>query len=414
MRRVVAVVAVALVMAGASGAGAGVIPVPEPTTPPSTARPQLTPVVVSPLSATPPAPVVGTDGLLHVVYELQLVNTQATAAPLTRVEVRSVSPRGTVAVFEGAELTARLRRLDTQPVAEPVLDPHSQLLLLVDLAFLPTDEVPVAVSHRLTLAPSEASPTERTATVAQVDLVGATPVVVGAPVAGANWVVTGGCCGPSAPHRSAILPTDAGLSVAERFAVDLRQLDDTGRFVAGDPGQAQSYAGYGANVLAVAPGRVVTVEAGFAEQVPGEAPAPGTFAPDTAEGNSVVVDIGNGVFAFYGQLQAGSIIVQPGDRVRRGQPLARLGHSGDARSPHLHFHLMSGDSVVGSEGLPFVLNAFGYSGQIDPTRYAAANVAGDYGTDRFPTPLARTRQLPLDLAILDFVASPGSSGNPLA
>ena len=380
----------------------------------ATAKPRLTPVVVAPVSPFAPIGVVGTDGFLHLLYELQLTNTQAVAAPLTSIEVRGVDPRSTVVVFEGAELAARLRRLDGTPAGEAVIAPSSQLLLLVDLTFASAGDVPLAFQHRMTLGPTATSAVPRTSTVARVDLNPAEAPTLGPPVDGTNWVVTNGCCSPLSPHRTAILPTDAGLSVAERFAVDFRQMDETGRFVVDDPSQLQSYAGYGANVLSVAPGRVVSIVDGYVEQAPGVAPAPGTFTVDTSEGNSIVVDLGDGTFAFYGQLQAGSIIVREGDRVRRGQALARIGNSGNSISPHLHFHLMTGDSVVGADGVPFVFNRFGYSGQIDPERLAQAGLGGTYGDNRFAVPMTRARQLPLDLAILDFVSNPGSAGNPLA
>jgi hypothetical protein len=404
MRRAAAAVALIALLVGAVAHGAGA----------ATARPRLTPVVVSPVSPIPPTGVVGTDGTLHVLYELQLTNTQAVAAPLTRIEVRGIDPRSTVAVLEGAELTARLRRLDNQPVTAPSIEPSSQLLLLVDLTFPTAEDVPVGLQHRITFGPTATTPQERTSTAARVDLNNAAPPTLGPPVDGVNWVITNGCCSPLSPHRTAILPTDAGLSVAQRFAVDFRQMDEAGRFVVADPAQLESYPGYGVNVLSVAPGRVVSVVDGFADQAPGVPPAPGTFAPDTSEGNSVVVDLGDGTYAFYGQLQPGSIIVREGDRVRRGQALARLGNSGNSQSPHLHFHVMTAESVIGADGVPFVFNRFGYSGQIDPARLAQSGLHGTYGDNRFPVPMTRARQLPLDLAILDFVASPGSAGNPLA
>jgi hypothetical protein len=407
MRRVAAAVVALLACAGITVSAQHVAGA-------ASTRPRLTPVVVTPVSPFAPVGVVGTDGALHVLYELQLTNTQALAAPVTRIEVRGVDPRSTVVVLEGAELTARLRMLDGQPVVESVIPASSQLLLLVDLAFASAGDVPLALQHRITFGPTSPAATERTSTEARIDLSPTQAPALGPPVDGANWVITNGCCSPLSAHRTFVLPTDVGLSLATRFAVDFRQMDEAGRFVVDDDRVLENYAGYGANVLAVAPGRVVSVVDAFAEQPPAALIAPGTFTPDTNEGNSVVVDLGNGTYAFYGQLQAGSIIVREGDRVRRGQALARLGNSGNSGSPHLHFHLMTGESVVGSDGVPFVLSRFGFSGRIDPARLAQSGPFGPYGDARFPVPMTRARQLPLDLDIVDFVASPGSAGNPLA
>jgi murein DD-endopeptidase MepM/ murein hydrolase activator NlpD len=75
-------------------------------------------------------------------------------------------------------------------------------------------------------------------------------------------------------------------------------------------------------------------------------------------GNTVVLDLGDGQFAHYAHLQPGSVIVKEGQRVRRGEPLARIGNSGDARWPHLHFQVTTRPGVMSSEGLPFVLDQF--------------------------------------------------------
>ena len=61
-----------------------------------------------------------------------------------------------------------------------------------------------------------------------------------------------------------------------------------------------------------------------------------------------------------------------------------------------------------------MLNRFSYSGQIDPARLASLGIFGEYADNRFAIPMPRAKQLPLDLAILDFGQSPGSSGSPLA
>jgi len=57
---------------------------------PAATKPQVTPVLVTPLSAVAPVPVVGTDANRHVLYELLLTNTGSAAASLRSVEVRSI------------------------------------------------------------------------------------------------------------------------------------------------------------------------------------------------------------------------------------------------------------------------------------------------------------------------------------
>ena len=44
--------------------------------------------------------------------------------------------------------------------------------------------------------------------------------------------------------------------------------------------------------------------------------------------------------------------------MRRGQSLAKIGNSGDAREPHLHFQVTTGPDILASEGLPYVIDRF--------------------------------------------------------
>lgn len=56
-------------------------------------------------------------------------------------------------------------------------------------------------------------------------------------------------------------------------------------------------------------------------------------------GNHVVVDHGNHVFTRYGHIRPGTVAVQVGDAVVRGQVLGEMGNSGRSETRHLHFEL---------------------------------------------------------------------------
>ena len=83
---------------------------------------------------------------------------------------------------------------------------------------------------------------------------------------------------------------------------------------------------------------------------------PGVFlegiSPEEADGNSVILDIGGGNYALYAHFQPGSIRVEEGDRIERGDVLGLVGNSGNSLAPHLHFHVMSGPLSLASNGLP--------------------------------------------------------------
>jgi len=123
------------------------------------------------------------------------------------------------------------------------------------------------------------------------------------------------------------------------------------------------------------------------------------------DGNHIVLKIGDNAYAFYAHLLSGSLRVKVGDKVRRGQVIARLGNTGNANASHLHFHIMNGPSVLGSSGIPYVLDSFEYQGQISPQQLASANdyLTGDFfGAGRLAKPETRTEQLPSAWAIVNF------------
>jgi murein DD-endopeptidase MepM/ murein hydrolase activator NlpD len=115
------------------------------------------------------------------------------------------------------------------------------------------------------------------------------------------------------------------------------------------------------------------------------------MTPDTVLGNNIVLDLGGQQFASYLHLQPGSVRVKAGDHVRRGQVLAKIGDSGDARQPHVHFQVQTSSDPFAGEGVPYL---------IDRYRVKSAD-----------SWLTRTRELPLGGMLIDFgQPTPFSSG----
>jgi murein DD-endopeptidase MepM/ murein hydrolase activator NlpD len=54
-------------------------------------------------------------------------------------------------------------------------------------------------------------------------------------------------------------------------------------------------------------------------------------------GTAVIIDHGNGLTSLYGHNS--ELLVSTGDRVGRGQPIARAGRSGNATTVHCHFEV---------------------------------------------------------------------------
>jgi murein DD-endopeptidase MepM/ murein hydrolase activator NlpD len=61
-------------------------------------------------------------------------------------------------------------------------------------------------------------------------------------------------------------------------------------------------------------------------------------APFTLEGNLLIVDHGMGLNSAF--LHSAELLVHEGVRVKQGQPLGRIGMTGRATGPHLHWGLM--------------------------------------------------------------------------
>ena len=146
--------------------------------------------------------------------------------------------------------------------------------------------------------------------------------------------------------------------IAQRFATDWTRIGADGLAFRGDPAKNVNWSAYGKEALAVANATVVDVNDGIPENDPTSNNKAVPITLETAPGNYIILDLGSGRFAFYAHLQPKGIRVKVGDKVRRGQVLALLGNSGNSDAPHLHFHVTDGNSPLGAEGLPYVIESF--------------------------------------------------------
>ncbi|HEY0035364.1 MAG TPA: M23 family metallopeptidase, partial [Longimicrobium sp.] len=111
------------------------------------------------------------------------------------------------------------------------------------------------------------------------------------------------------------------------------------------------------------------VQDGIPENVPrvdGRTIMPVPLSNKTVPGNWVSLDLGGGRYAFYAHFIPGSIGVRPGQRVRRGDVLGKVGNSGNSVGPHLHFHIGDTPSLNGTEGQPYVFDRYRIIGRHHP------------------------------------------------
>src|SRR5262249_28383846 len=170
--------------------------------------------------------------------------------------------------------------------------------------------------------------------------------------------------------RRTLLAIDGRARIAQRFAIDWTRIGPDGQVFRGDPARNQNWTPYGADVLAVADGRVVEVQDGIAENDPTAATKAVPITLKTVGGNYVLLDVG-GAYVFYAHLQPGSLTVRPGALVRRGQVIAKLGNSGQSDAPHLHLHVVDAPSPLVAEGLPLVFDGFELEGHVPSLKVLA-------------------------------------------
>ncbi|MCB1043177.1 MAG: M23 family metallopeptidase [Acidobacteria bacterium] len=144
---------------------------------------------------------------------------------------------------------------------------------------------------------------------------------------------------------------------SQHHALDILALGPDRQLVSGYAATNQDFVSWGREVLAPADGVVVYTR----NDVPDNANPPRVDKeslnklPDPlwrVGGNSVVIDHGNGEFSFLAHMQQGSVRVAMGEVVKRGQVLGLLGNSGNSSAPHLHYHLMAGDTLFRSDPIP--------------------------------------------------------------
>ena len=151
------------------------------------------------------------------------------------------------------------------------------------------------------------------------------PVELELPLGRGTYVVAQG--GP-------VLLNGHATNVAQRRALDILALGPLWARCTPPalyPGRLDRYVIFGRPVVAPCAGTVVEV----ADDIPDLEPPLRT--PDRPPGNYVAIDAG-GTTVLLAHLRLGTVLVAEGDRVVAGQPLGRVGNSGNSSEPHLHIH----------------------------------------------------------------------------
>lgn len=345
------VLALLLLLASVSGASAQAPPLPP---------------VVDVLVPNPPVPA-RSNGKAFLVYELHVTNLGRDEITIDSVE--ALSDEGSRLVrYADRDLEAATLRPGLPPPApgQPSVRAIAGGMRAVIWMWIGVDagSVPKGLRHRLEIG--AATPAGRVAGVLEpprVEVRGLVTPILDPPFRDGMWLAGNGPANDSV-HRRALIAALGRARIAQRFAIDWVKLGDDGRMFRGDPTQNASWYGYGEDVLAAGDGVVTEVKDGIPDNVPLSKPVvPITL--ETVAGNHVLIEHGRGRFALYAHLQHGSLRVKVGDRVKRGQPLGRLGNSGNSDAPHVHFHVADASSPLGAEGLPYALERYERMGTLE-------------------------------------------------
>jgi len=330
---------------------------------------------------------------IYLMYELYLTNFGTAPKSVSRIAVGDAdgATAQPIVTFEAQQLETMLQPLGGKPFSDPkerlVIGDGQTAIAFMSIAFQRGTHIPDRLLHHVITADS-------VATGAVITTHHTTLQLLGPPVEGANWLAADG---PSNDqdnhHRRGVLVLDGRAVDSRRYAIDWKQIKDDASF-SGDPRDVRSYYSYGRTVLAVADGRVVSARDGLPDNIPGHGESFHPAVPitmDTVAGNMITLDIGGGQFAYYLHLQPGSVGVKAGDRVRRGQVLARIGASGDAREPHLHFEVTTMSRLIAGEGVPYLID-----------RYRCMSACGG-------PPELRIHELPLNRSVIAFRENHGKT-----
>jgi murein DD-endopeptidase MepM/ murein hydrolase activator NlpD len=332
---------------------ASVTPAATPSWPP---EPLIEMRVPTPPTAFPNA------GHTYLVYEVRLTNLDETALGVRRIEVRDADnlTAAPLAAFEAEALDKVLQHFANPAVGDRMpdaVDGHRSLaagetaMAFLTVVLEPGARVPDRVSHRLFTADTSIEG-------AVVSTHAVKLLTVSPPLEGTSWRANSGAGDNNSHHRRQTFVLGGHAASPNRHAIDwVRTVNGTS--FAGPEGDNSSYYSYGKQVLAVANGTVVRVKDAIPNNPPGHTGAESLkLSLETIAGNLVVLDLGQGQFAYYAHLQPGSLRVKAGQRVKRGELLALVGNSGSSFEPHLHFEVTTSSTPMVGEGLPYLLDEY--------------------------------------------------------
>jgi hypothetical protein len=296
---------------------------------------------------------VSVGGERRLFYEFHLASYDKSDGNVDEVEIISGDTGAVLSDDKGAALNGLISHPGAkEPAADPQRMPAGSVAMVYIETTLPAGS-PSPRSLRWRLHYSRKTELPIIEGVLPIAL--EAPITIGFPLSAGKWVAANGPSNTS-DHRRSLQVVDGRARIAQRYAIDWVKLGPDGRVFHGDKAVNANWYDFGTGVLAVADATVSAAHDGVPENEPSDKLAvPITL--ETVGGNYLILDLGRGRYAFYAHLQPGSQRVHVGDKVHRGEVIARLGNTGNSDGPHLHFHVSNANNPLGAEGAPYVFAA---------------------------------------------------------
>ena len=249
-----------------------------------------------------------------------------------------------------------------------------------------------ALRHRLLFDVADASrsrgtPNDETALDGvMVPVLQQSPLVLSLPFEGGVWLAGNGPSNTSV-HRRSVIAIDGRACISQRFAIDWVMVGKNGNTFHDSRDRNENFWAFGQPVLAVADGEVTEVVDDIPDNIPGKLPE---VTVQNITGNHVIMRIAADTYVTFAHLKHGSIRVRLHQRIKRGVEIAQLGNSGNTTGAHLHLQVTDGNSVLASEGTPYVFDRFRFLG-------FGKDFEEDHHLD-----LPRSRTLPINDSVVTF------------
>ena len=133
-------------------------------------------------------------------------------------------------------------------------------------------------------------------------------------------------------------------SIAQKNAFDFLIYDEKGSTHKRTGESNEDYYAFGKELYAPCDGEVVLVVDGVKDNIPG------VLNPIYIPGNTVIIKIATGEYAFFAHFKQHSIMMKQGQKVSTGALLGLCGNSGNSSEPHLHFHLQNDEDMTKATG----------------------------------------------------------------